>query len=1005
MQKNILLIFFVFSFLFNSIFVFSQNKYDIQYFTVENDITGMQRDDNNELVWIATENGIIRFDGLHFAHFNSGNCSFIKRGKMRILGKSEKGEIFAANTANIFLTEDNKVKPYEKNIKNNRENLFNKIVSLYMGRKTVPKIHSYDFDSKFFAIDDSTYLIRKGNEAYGYTVSAVSPFLKRNLHAGDYLFKVDEPIDENLFILTEQNEFLQFNPIKNTTTSVPVEDASIITSIHKKTRSVYWQPGENDPILISGTNAWIIDYENGKIKLSLICSQVPTGAQIKYAEYDEKDGILILGTDKRSLIVIHTTQFINSVRKDNATPNDVNSYYGQMELTDGSILTNTGDIIGGKKGSSASLKEFDYNNYVIKKDVVWYTIHDSLFTYDKLSQKKKFYYRVNGGKHLVIGEINNKLYFADVMGIGYLDDTALHYLYKNTVDQQENEFPSTITAMAPNLLAIGKSNGLYSYNVVTNKVDTILLTKNTVETVWQTGNYVFAGTNGDGFYIYKLGAAARQMPPDKGNYMQNLHCIIPDDYGYVWFSTDRGLFKANKNDLIKAYEKNIQQIYYHYFGKNDGMSVVGINGGCEPCALKLKNGNFSFPTVNGLLWVNPKAPLRLPEGNIFIDKITVDNKTIDRDSFSYNSLPYNTKDISVTISFPAWCNAENIYLQYQIYPYSSRWELIMLRMPVVHIGSLPPGNYTLRIRKLNGFGLNNFTYKEINFTIANPWYKTYKFYFLCILLGIAIIILAFRITTLQYKRRQRKLQLLVDRKTKEIRESNKELAKNVQVQTRLISIISHDIITPLRFLHMVSKNLMEKKPQMPEELQTETIGEIATTANELEILSTNILNWIKYNKEGRALNASIINVHTLVEEIFSVFRLIVKRKNIELIDNVSPTDEIMQYPEPLKIVIYNLLVNAINFSGDSSIIVDCKKSTTGILITVTDKGVGMTAEQIHNVLNDEYIISSENVDRKKGNGLGYLIIKDLLKIMGATIQIQSEKMKGTKVQVNIPAKK
>ncbi|MGN6569291.1 MAG: sensor histidine kinase, partial [Flavipsychrobacter sp.] len=205
--------------------------------------------------------------------------------------------------------------------------------------------------------------------------------------------------------------------------------------------------------------------------------------------------------------------------------------------------------------------------------------------------------------------------------------------------------------------------------------------------------------------------------------------------------------------------------------------------------------------------------------------------------------------------------------------------------------------------------------------------------------------------------------------------------------------------------HMVSKNLIEKKSLMPEELQAETINEIATTANELEILSTNILNWIKYNKEGKKLNVTAINIHNLVEEIFGVFRLIVKRKNITLVNNVTNEDEIFQYAEPLKIVIYNLLVNAINFSENGSIAVDCKKSTTGVLITVTDEGVGMTAEQIHNVLNDEYVISSENVDKKKGNGLGYLIIKDLLKIMGASIQIQSEKMSGTKVQVNIPARK
>jgi len=1003
MQKTIRFFFFSFSFLICAVSTLAQKKYDIQYFTVESDITGMQRDDNNEFVWIATENGLIRFDGLHFVPFNSGNCSFIIRDRMKMLGKSEKGEIFAANSSNIFLVEDNKLKPYEKKININYygENLFNKIVSLYLGRKTVPKIHSYNFESKLFPLNDSIYLIQNKNILSGYSASSINPFYKKTITGAAYLFK----IDSTLFMLNEQNEFILIDPITNTEEKINLDNINETTNISKKNRTIYWQTGEEKPVLISGTKAWIIDYKNGKITLTLICSQVPTGAQIKYAEYDTKDGILILATDKKSIIVIHATLFISSVKKSNADPNEINSYYGQIEIANSNVLTNNGDIVGSKTENTLPVKEFDYNNYVIKGHDIWYTLHDSLFSYDNIKQKRNFHFKVNTGKYFVIAEMNNRLYFADINGIGLIYDTGLFYLHRNSIEQQENEFPTTITALSLNVLGIGKSSGLFSYNTITNKMDTVVITKNTVETIWKTGNYVFIGTDGDGYYIYKIGGNARQMPLDKSNFLLNVHCIIPDDYGYVWLSTNRGLYKANKNDLIKAFEKNSSQVYYHFFGKNDGMDVVGINGGCEPCALKLTNGKFSFPTVNGLLWVDPKAPMRLPEGNIFIDKITVDNNAVNKDSFSYTSLPYTTHDITVTISFPAWCNMENLNLQYQIYPYSNRWELMPLRTPVIHIGTLPPGSYTLRIRKLNGFGLNNYTYKEINFTIAKPWYRTYKFYSLCLLLGIGIVILSFRLTTKRYKRRQIKLQKLVDKKTKEIQESNKELAKNVQVQTRLISIISHDIITPLRFLHMVSKNLMEKKSQMPEPLQNETISEIATTANELEILSTNILNWIKYNKEGKKLNASVINVRDLVEEIFGVFKLIVKRKNISLVNNIGSGDKVMQYPEPLKIVIYNLLVNAINFSENGNIIIDSKRSATGVLLTITDHGVGMTQEQITNVLNDEYVISSENVDKKKGNGLGYLIIKDLVKIMGATIHIQSEKMKGTRVQVNIPEKK
>jgi K+-sensing histidine kinase KdpD len=64
-----------------------------------------------------------------------------------------------------------------------------------------------------------------------------------------------------------------------------------------------------------------------------------------------------------------------------------------------------------------------------------------------------------------------------------------------------------------------------------------------------------------------------------------------------------------------------------------------------------------------------------------------------------------------------------------------------------------------------------------------------------------------------------------------------------------------------------------------------------------------------------------------------------------------------------------------------------------------DNGVGMSEDQIKNIMADKFIISSANINNKKGNGLGYLIIKDLIKMMSATLEISSAKQEGTKVSI------
>lgn len=201
---------------------------------------------------------------------------------------------------------------------------------------------------------------------------------------------------------------------------------------------------------------------------------------------------------------------------------------------------------------------------------------------------------------------------------------------------------------------------------------------------------------------------------------------------------------------------------------------------------------------------------------------------------------------------------------------------------------------------------------------------------------------------------------------------------------------------------MAGKNLLEKKSLMPEALKDETIKEITNTPKELQLLSTNILNWIKYQTENRRLVKESFNLHELVNQSLSVLQSLAKQKHIAIHNEVPIDTVVWQCLEPLKILVYNLVTNAINFSEGGHITIGCKGSGQMLTLLVKDEGAGMTVEQINNIMNEQTIVSSANKDNRKGNGLGYLIIKDLLKTMQATLDIQSTPGVGTAVLVTIP---
>jgi len=143
-------------------------------------------------------------------------------------------------------------------------------------------------------------------------------------------------------------------------------------------------------------------------------------------------------------------------------------------------------------------------------------------------------------------------------------------------------------------------------------------------------------------------------------------------------------------------------------------------------------------------------------------------------------------------------------------------------------------------------------------------------------------------------------------------------------------------------------------------------------------------------------------VHELINQVLGVLTSLAKQKQLLLSNEVDKELALYQYAEPLRILIYNLISNAINFSEKGKIVISSRQEPGNLIVSVSDEGMGMTTEQVNNIMGDQVVITSARLDTRKGHGLGYLIIKDLIKMIGAEIVIKSEKGKGTIVSIRIP---
>ena len=986
----------------------------LQQYTTENGlpsnlIRGMQWDDSTGFLWIITEGGLVRMNGVNFKSYNKEKISPMAPEKSIYAVKNNTGGIFVSDgSGNIFAIKKNKpVLSKPAWLSNSFINYhFISVSDTFFNAKIKTAPVFADPFENIICLSDTSCLILFQNTLYLYTVSLKSPVAvsSKKEHI-DAIFKIN---DACFFTDNTQQVFLiNANTLSVSPVNFITKDKDLL-NLNTGFSQLYWQTGMMKPIIIKANTAWSLDYLEGNIVANLITGVVPTDANISSVEYTEKNNMLFIGTASKGIIIIKPT-LVQSKKRKNANPKNKNAYFSQILLDNGNVLTNEGDIIGNSNTDPGKLPvagKFSNRTSFTNGNLLWYNAADAKSGYNCLHQFNKttgqttIFEKI---RTLTQVEISNSItYLANNTGIGILQGDSIFYLYEypkgipnlNTYDFRE---------ISPGILAVAGCSGLLRFNTATNKLDTIYSRENACfGSIWKYKDYIFWGSYGFGYYIYRNGVI-KEMPIDKNEYLLYCHCFVPDDSGFCWISTNRGLFKVELDEIIAHYENGTTPVYYHYFGKKDGIEMTELNGGCTPCALTLKDNTISFPTMDGLLWVNPATanPL-LPAGDIFIDEVLIDNKNTNPDSLKKIVLPATVQEIIFKLGFSAWCNKENLYIDYQLND-TMNWKKINADdNPFIQFNNLPAGKYILRIRKLNGFGINNYSYKTIGFTIAKPWYNQWWFYLLSLGALAGLVITFGTIRNRQFKLRQKKLEQQVAEKTSELQHKNEVLEKNNSIKTRLISIISHDIVTPLKFLTVAGKNLIEKRKVMPEELQQETIREITNTSQELQLLTTNILNWIKYQNENRRLAKEQFNIHDLVNQVLGVLNSLAKQKQIRLLNNIGHHQMLYQYLEPLKILIYNLISNAINFSEKGIIEIDSTAAIDNIFITVKDEGVGMTKEQIQNIMADQFIISSANIDNRKGNGLGYLIIKDLLKTMGASINIKSEKGKGTMVSIIIP---
>jgi signal transduction histidine kinase len=146
----------------------------------------------------------------------------------------------------------------------------------------------------------------------------------------------------------------------------------------------------------------------------------------------------------------------------------------------------------------------------------------------------------------------------------------------------------------------------------------------------------------------------------------------------------------------------------------------------------------------------------------------------------------------------------------------------------------------------------------------------------------------------------------------------------------------------------------------------------------------------------------------LFQQVIKESNLAAKKKNVMLIVNVP--DDIMVWADnaQLRLVLLNLLHNAVKFTNEGGTVTVSAAVVAGteeVEISVTDNGIGMTQEEADRLLHEKNVHSRQGTANEAGTGMGILLCKEFVAANGGSLQLESHVNKGARFYFNLPANK
>jgi signal transduction histidine kinase len=271
-----------------------------------------------------------------------------------------------------------------------------------------------------------------------------------------------------------------------------------------------------------------------------------------------------------------------------------------------------------------------------------------------------------------------------------------------------------------------------------------------------------------------------------------------------------------------------------------------------------------------------------------------------------------------------------------------------------------------------------------------------------IIVLIALFLMIITIMTFRSARRTKRLFQALQKKSdyiitqnQLIEQKNDELNNSNETKDRLFSIIGHDLRSP--FAAMLGSLELFKSDLLDEDEKEMMLDKIFEQMTVTSAMIEHLLTWANSQREGLKTEMKELSLTNVIDEVLGVFVGIANEKGIKIIHINKEPIFIKADPDQVRIILRNLITNAIKFTRpNGEILISSLLTDNTVQVSVRDNGVGMSEDKLKQIFQESgKVISTYGTKKEKGIGIGLMLVKKFVELNNATISVFSTKNEGT----------